>query len=257
MKKSIGFIGGGRITKIFLHAFANKKIELSSVFINDTDQNVFKNLKEKFPYIIESDLIETAKQDIVFIALHPPVIQDTLSKISDLVNKDSIIISLAPKISIEKISNALNNSNVVRMIPNATSVINEGINPVCFSKDCHSKSDLCELLSILGYTFETEESKLEAYAIISAMLPTYFWFQWKEMIEIGKQMGLTDTESNIAVQKTLRASLNTMFNSTLTQDQVFDLIPVKPIGEHEKEIKEIYRTKLIGLFEKIRPQTIK
>jgi hypothetical protein len=32
-----------------------------------------------------------------------------------------------------------------------------------------------------------------------------------------------------------------------------DLIPVKPIGEHEVQISEIYRSKLIALFEKIKP----
>jgi pyrroline-5-carboxylate reductase len=31
-----------------------------------------------------------------------------------------------------------------------------------------------------------------------------------------------------------------------------DLIPVKHIGEHEAEIKEIYQTKLMGLFGKIK-----
>jgi pyrroline-5-carboxylate reductase len=31
------------------------------------------------------------------------------------------------------------------------------------------------------------------------------------------------------------------------------LIPVKPIGENEQQITEIYKTKLIGLFEKIKP----
>jgi hypothetical protein len=32
-----------------------------------------------------------------------------------------------------------------------------------------------------------------------------------------------------------------------------DLIPVKPIGENEAEIKNILNTKLIGLFGKIKP----
>jgi len=31
--KSLGFIGGGRITKIFLQALANEQIELSSVLV--------------------------------------------------------------------------------------------------------------------------------------------------------------------------------------------------------------------------------
>ena len=106
---------------------------------------------------------------------------------------------------------------------------------------------------LISSIHETEESKLEAYAIISAMLPTYFWFQWSEMMKIGEEIGLSVRESKIAVQKTLRASLNTLFNSTLSEEEVFDLIPVKPIGDHEDEIVEIYRTKLIGLFNKIKP----
>jgi pyrroline-5-carboxylate reductase len=32
-----------------------------------------------------------------------------------------------------------------------------------------------------------------------------------------------------------------------------DLIPVKPIGDHEKEISGILETNLLGLFEKIKP----
>jgi hypothetical protein len=32
-----------------------------------------------------------------------------------------------------------------------------------------------------------------------------------------------------------------------------DLIPVKPIGESETEIKNILNTKLLGLFGKIKP----
>jgi len=44
-----------------------------------------------------------------------------------------------------------------------------------------------------------------------------------------------------------------MFKSGLTPQEVMDLIPVKPIGEHEAQIAEIYKTTLTGLFEKIKP----
>jgi pyrroline-5-carboxylate reductase len=44
-----------------------------------------------------------------------------------------------------------------------------------------------------------------------------------------------------------------MFKSGLAQNEVIDLIPVKPIGENEAQINEIYRSKLPALFEKIKP----
>jgi pyrroline-5-carboxylate reductase len=145
--------------------------------------------------------------------------------------------------------------NLVRLIPNATSYINEGFNPVTFVSgfDPSRKQNVLDLLKILGTTFEVSEEKLESYAIMSAMLPTYFWFQWRELAEIGGKTGLTDEESKKSIYETIIASLNLMYKAGLTPSEVIDLIPVKPIGEHEQQITEIYKTKLIGLFEKIKP----
>ena len=109
------------------------------------------------------------------------------------------------------------------------------------------------MLNLLGKTFEVPEGKLESYAIISAMLPTYFWFQWKELQKIGIQTGLSESESREAVSQTMMAALNLMFQSNLTYEQVIDLIPVKPIAEHEEEIKKCFQGKLLPLFEKIKP----
>jgi pyrroline-5-carboxylate reductase len=105
----------------------------------------------------------------------------------------------------------------------------------------------------MGNTFTVPEEKLESYAIISAMLPTYFWFQWKALEDIGVKTGLTEEEAKNSIHETIIASLNLMFKSGLSAAEVMDLIPVKPIGEHETEIAEIYKTKLLPLFDKIKP----
>jgi pyrroline-5-carboxylate reductase len=253
---SLGFIGGGRITRIILHALANKQSELPSVLVCDTSPDVLKALRSLFPKIQITDSCEvTARQDIVFIALHPPVIMETLEQIKASVSDKTQVISLAPKITIEKMALKLATKNIARMIPNATSYINEGYNPVSFSPGYSSgeKQALLEILTTAGKTFEVEESKLEAYAMVSAMLPTYFWFQWKEIQNLGLQMGLNELESQEAVHQTLLAAIDLFFNPELNYKEVVDLIPVKPIGEHETQIAEIYRSKLMGLFHKITP----
>ncbi len=255
MKKSIGFIGCGRVTRIILQAFQNKGFTTLKVVVSDTNNDVTANLQRLFPFITIAPAEEAAKQSILFIALHPPVIMETLDKLKGFISPDAIVISLAPKITIEMISGKLNGLiKVARLIPNATSVINEGFNPVAFSKGFTPKEDILDLLRLLGDTFETEESKLEAYAIVSAMLPTYFWFQWQECVKIGEQIGLTGEESRQAVAATLDKAIQTLFSSGMTCDQVIDLIPVKPLGEYERQIREIFNTKLIGLFEKIQPK---
>ena len=253
--KSLGFIGGGRITKIFLQAFNNKKVEFQSVVVFDTNADVLNALKAQFPFITTGNLHQAASQATVFIALHPPMIMESLELISEIVTTEALVISLAPKITIAKIASKLKSANIARMIPNATSYISEGFNPVTFSANFTEtkKAEVLDLLQLLGTTFEVAEHKLEAYALLSAMLPTYFWFQWKELISMGDPMGLTEEESTTAVKQTLQAAMNLYFESGLSPQQVMDLIPVKPIGEHQEQITEIYTTRLMGLFEKIKP----
>ena len=254
--KSIGFIGGGRITKIVLQSFLNKNVEFPSIKVFDINTDSLAELKRLFPAIETAEAIDKiAGQEIIFIALHPPVIGETVASLKDHINGDAVIISLAPKITIEKLSALTGSEHIVRMIPNATSYINKGYNPVCFSAGFNEseKISILDLLKILGITFETEENKLEAYAIVSAMLPTYFWFQWKEMEEIATEIGLSKTEGREAIFETLNAALDLIYNSGMYYEEVTDLIPVKPIAQNESDIKQILQSNLISLHNKIKP----
>jgi len=256
MKQTIGFIGGGRITRIFLKGFGNAEMRFEKVVVFEPNATVAVALQEKFPWIELADTLQmAASQNIVFLAVHPPVMMETLQNIAAVIIKNSIVVSLAPKITLEKMAGVLPTKKLVRMIPNATSFINDGFNPVSFHSemDEKEKKQIMKLLKKLGKTFETEESKLEGYAIVSAMLPTYFWFQWQEMEKIALETGLSEKEAKKAVQQTLKKALKLYYKSDLTPAEVMDLIPVKPIGENETEIKNILNTKLIGLFGKIKP----
>ncbi|HLN20112.1 MAG TPA: NAD(P)-binding domain-containing protein [Bacteroidales bacterium] len=256
MEQSIGFIGGGRITRILLQAFRNKSIRFKEIVVTDPDAEALKKLKTCYPSYRIADPATAAAQDIVFVSLHPPLIMDTLESLKGNISSKSTIISLAPKITISKMAMKLGHViRLARMIPNATSFINEGYNPICFGQDFPEpeKKIILEMLGNLGKTFEVPESKLESYAIMSAMLPTYFWFQWQELAAIGEKIGLSESESRESINQTMLASLDLMFKSGLKPEEVIDLIPVKPIGENESQIRDIYNTKLTGLYEKIKP----
>jgi pyrroline-5-carboxylate reductase len=254
--KKIGFIGGGRITRIILQAFRNKNLDFELISIYDPDKEVSSKLKEDFPSVkIESSNKIPAQQDMVFLAVHPPIIMDSLKEIGNVVREESVIISLAPKITLEKIMPLVPSRKIIRMIPNATSFINKGYNPVYFSASFNKeeKKQLMKIFRSLGKTIKVAEEELEPYAIVSAMLPTYFWFQWKKMEDIAVKTGFTEKESRRIIKSTLRRSLELYFDSGLSPEEVIDLIPVKPIGDKEEEIETILENKLLGLYEKIKP----
>jgi pyrroline-5-carboxylate reductase len=256
MEQSIGFIGGGRITRILLQAFRNKNVRFRDIVVTDPNTEALQKLKTCYPTYKIADPATAASQDIVFISLHPPMIMDTLVSIKNNISSKATVISLAPKITLSRMAKELKHvDRLARMIPNATSFINEGYNPVCFAQDFPEldKKIILDIIGNLGKTFEVPEAKLESYAIISAMLPTYFWFQWQELASIGQKLGLSENESRESINQTLLASLDLMFKSGLKTEEVIDLIPVKPIGENETQIREIYNSKLTGLYEKIKP----
>ncbi len=256
MKTTIGFIGGGRITRIFLTGFSDAKVQFEKVVVFEPNAEIARSLQEDFQWIELADSPQpAAKQGMVFLAVHPPVLMETLQNIKDSVDENSVVVSLAPKITLEKMAAVLPTKNLVRMIPNATSFINEGFNPVTFhvEMDEEKKKKCLKILKKLGKTFETEENKLEGYAINSAMLPTYFWFQWQELEKIATETGMSAEEARKTVAATLKSAWKLYFKSGLTPEQVMDLIPVKPIGENEPEIKNILNNKLLGLYSKIKP----
>ncbi len=253
---TIGFIGGGRITRIFLQGFQNKSVEFKSIKVYDHNPDTVEALKNEFPEVERTESpAEAAKAEVVVIAVHPPVVMEILEKIAGTVNEKTYVVSLAPKITIAQITDKLKIANVVRMIPNATSFINRGYNPVTYHEAMLKQEQkfIKKLFSPLGRTFRTEEYKLEGYAIVSGMLPTYFWFQWQELENIAQQTGLSPEESRKAILSTLKRAADLYFKSGLTPTEVMDLIPVKPISDNEEEIKNTLNTKLLGLYNKIKP----
>jgi pyrroline-5-carboxylate reductase len=243
--KSVGFIGAGRITRILLGGFRRAGKLPSKVVVSDTNEDILQKLKNDFP---EIDLApngnhQAARQDLIFVALHPPVMGNILAEIRSDLRPTSTLISLAPKLTISKMGDMLNGfQRIVRMIPNAPSIINEGYNPVAFHSALAGgdKESLVAMFKILGDSPEVDEEKLESYAILTAMGPTYLWFQLYELQSLGRQFGLTDQELHGGISKMIIGAVKTMFESGLSPEEVMDLIPVKPLGDEEANVKNAY-----------------
>jgi pyrroline-5-carboxylate reductase len=256
--KTIGFIGGGRITRILLQGFKNAKISFEKIHVFETNEMVLQTLKADYPQIDSSgnDSKMAASSDWVFIALHPPVVMDTLLTIKDSIKRESLVVSFAPKITILKIQTALPDiPNLARMNPNAGTYVNKGYNPVCFAKNADSSvvNGFIKVFEKLGKIPVVPENQIEAYAVVSAMGHTYFWFQLQQLKELGLSYGLSEIEANETISAMLWGTTETLFNSGLAYEKVIDLVPVKPLADHENTVKEYYKTCLDGIYQKIKP----
>jgi len=254
--RTIGFIGGGRITTILLEGFKKAGIHFEGVNVYDTDPKVLVQLEKNFPGIncSSSDPSLAAASELLMLALHPPVLMENLEKIRTYCSSTTCFISLAPKITIKALSSALGAyTNIARMIPNAASYCCAGHNPVSFHAGFSEvlKKDLMDLFAPLGSLPVVDEDKLEAYAMISAMGHTYFWFQFQELLTLAREFGMQEKEAEKAVKEMVNGSVEAFFSSGLNFEQVNDLIPVKPMAAAEEDIRAFYREHLTALYRKI------
>ncbi len=255
--KSVGFIGGGRVARIILGGLKKAGRMPEIVVASDTSMDIMKKLQTGFPEVQTAlnNNREAAAQELVFLGLHPPAIAGCLAEIKDSLRPGSILVSLAPKLSVAKLAQGLGGfDRIVRMIPNAASIIGEGYNPVFFSQAMNplEKEETLSFLGALGKCPEVAETKLEAYAIVTAMGPTYLWFQWQELWKLAEAFGMTSAEAQEGIAEMISGAANSLFKSGLSPEEVTDLIPVKPLGEEETIIKAMYESKLRPLYEKLK-----
>jgi pyrroline-5-carboxylate reductase len=251
-------MGGGRVASILLGGWAKAGVWPEKVVVSDPNDQTLARLKERYPQIetVGADNTQPAAQEVVFFGVHPPVAAEVLGQVAPVLRPDALLISLAPKWNMAKLSAALGGFNrIARMIPNAPSIVGAGFNPVAFGAGLseEERAGLLECFKVWGKSPVVAEENLEPYALLTGMGPTYFWYQFYELLGVMQGAGLPDAEAFEGLKNMLCGALQVMEKSGLDAAQVMDLVPVKPLAELEVGVTEGYRTKLPALLAKIRP----
>jgi pyrroline-5-carboxylate reductase len=254
---TVGFIGGGRVARILLEGWERASASPATIVVSDCDPEALLRLGSRFARVqTVGEASKAAAQAVVILAVHPPVLGEVAAAIKGSLRPDAVVLSLAPKFTLVKLAELLGGfDRVVRMIPNAPSVLNLGYNPLTFAPTLSSadKDRIISLLAPLGECPEVPESKLEGYALLSAMGPTYLWFQLQALREVSLGFGLSEPDIAPAMKRMVCGATRTLLESGLDPAAVMDLIPVKPLAEMEPQVAELYRTRLPALFQKITP----
>ena len=255
--QSIGFVGGGRITRIFLEGWQRANALPTSIVVSDCHAETLAKLQTQFPGVqTAADSSAAASQDIVFLAVHPPVMAEVAARIKGSLKPGAVVVSLSPKFTVAKLTGLLGGfDRLARIIPNAPSVVNCGFNPVAFGPalTAPDKAALTSLLTPLGECPEVAEEKLEVYAVFTARGPTYFWFQFYELRRFAETSGLTAEEAQRGLEALVAGTLKTMTAAGLGREEVSNLIPVKTPAEMEEPVTEVFRKQLPAILEQIKP----
>ncbi len=252
--QSVGFVGGGRITRVLLERLARR--EGTRVVVSDNDGAAGARLAAAFPTVeTTADNRVAAAQDLVFLALHPPALKSVLPQLAGALRPDAVVVSLAPVLTIAALSAlAARFVRLARMIPNAPSLLGHGYNPVAYAAGLapDERRHLEALFDLWGAHPEVEEATLEAYAVLTAMGPTYLWFQLQELRELGTRFGLPGAAVDAALAGMARGATATLLESGLQPNDVLETVPVHPLKEREAAIRTAYEEVLPALWTRLK-----
>lgn len=252
----VGFVGGGRIVRVILNGWKNKKALPEAIRVLEVKPEASERLKSLFPGIqIVSTMEDLAGSEIIFLAVHAPVMSEVLGQLKKILKPETVVCSFVPKFSQEKLKVLLGGfDRLVRMNPLATSYVNAGYNPVSFGPglSVDDKNRFLGQMAVLGQTPEVKDELIEVYASISAMGPSYLWFLFYELVSLGEEFGLSREQALSAVCNMLIGAARTMDESGLSPEEVMDLIPARPFSEEEDKIKEAYRQKIRAIYARLK-----
>jgi len=254
--QSVGFIGGGRVTRILLGGWRRAGRWPRQIAVCEPDPAVRGVLEQEFgtALVTSDDPASASRTDVVVLAVHPPAVEPALAAIRPGLRADAVVLSLAPKVTTSRMESVLGGfSRLARAIPNAPSIVGAGFNPVAFGPrlgDAERRTVL-DLLEPLGECPEVPEEDLEAYAVVSAMGPTYLWFQLAALRDLGVDFGLSPEAATRATLRMASGSAGVLFDGSLEASEVMDLVPVRPLAAHEDAILGAYRSALPALYEKL------
>ncbi len=242
-KKSVGFIGAGKMATALISCICNKNIAKSIIASNRYEKNL-ANLKKRFSIKTTKNNKEVVRNSgIVFICVKPHDMDNVLNEIKNTVT-NQLIVSIAAGTKIKDIENVLKKKRIIRVMPNINCLVGEMA--ACFSAGKYAtKQDISyisEILNSAGLSFLVREDLLDAVTAISGSGPAFFAYFIQAMGKTGVEHGLPKFVSFKLAAQTALGTGKLLLNNNLPPDDLINMVASKG-GTTEAGLKVLKENK--------------
>lgn len=192
----IGFIGAGNIVNSILTGMSiKKKVDMSSIYINDISNDAKEKLSEEFGVNCAKDNIDVVKKcDFIFFAIKPQYYKGTIDEISPYLTDTKTSIIIAPGYTMDKFKeNVGRNVKVVRAMPNTPAIVGEAMTGVSYNKKEFTKDeekDIIDIFESFGKIQIIDEAFMDTIVAVSSSAPAYVYIMIEAMGDAGVLTGL-------------------------------------------------------------------
>lgn len=195
MKKKIGFIGCGNMGKSIVLGLLNSNIvDNSDLLVSDRSQEYLDKLNEELGIAGTVDNKEVAKfAEVLFLAVKPNVYKSVIEEIRDLINEDTIVVTIAAGVEIAQAEEWFNKKvKIVRSMPNTPALVSEGMSAICNNKFVNREEIeyVKTLFNSFGECEELEEKYFHGFIALCGSSPAYVFVFIEAMADAAVKLGI-------------------------------------------------------------------
>jgi pyrroline-5-carboxylate reductase len=240
MAQSIAILGCGRIGEALLAGLVSAG--WTDVAATSRREERAAELRERYGIdatTSNADAIRGAK--IVVIAVKPQDIDALLTEAGPLLEPGQTVLSVAAAIPTAQIEARVPDGiPVVRAMPNAPSVVHEGMAGICAGSHA-GEAELAlaeDVLAHLGRVVRVPEQAMDAITALSGSGPAYFALLAEAMIEAGILLGLPRETSTTLVVQTMLGTATQLRDTGIHPVQLRESV-TRPGGTTIAAIREL------------------
>ncbi len=211
--QTVAFLGAGSMAEAMVAGMVKENQIRSKQIIMTNRSNLARLNEIEKKYKIRTEQLSTFdmnEADVIILAMKPKDAEAALLSIKDRLNPDQIILSVLAGISTSFMEERLNDGQqVIRVMPNTSSMIGESATALSPGKHVQSKSLALakKLMNCIGEVTVIEEEKMDVFTGIAGSGPAYIYYLVEHIEKAGVNEGLDAADAReIAIQTILGAS---------------------------------------------------
>lgn len=150
---------------------------------------------------------EAAACDTVFLAVKPQFYQTVIAEIAPTVTKETLIITIAPGWTLEKLGSTFGKPvKLIRTMPNTPAMVGEGMTALCCGESVSAADQAyaCSLLESFGRCAVIPERMMEAVIVASGSSPAFVYMFIEALADSAVREGMPrDMAYRFAAQSVL------------------------------------------------------
>lgn len=207
----IGFIGSGNMAQAMISGILQAKLASpDQVIASDAYRPCLDGAKEKYGIHITTNNKDVAAQaEVVVIAVKPQFYEAVIKEISEVVKKETIIVTIAPGQTLEKLESLFQKDvKIVRTMPNTPAMVGEGMTALCANGfvDDREKAKVQELLRGFGRAVYVKEYMMDAVVAVSGSAPAYVYLFIEALADGAVLLGMSRKEAYTFAAQTVMGS---------------------------------------------------